>query len=145
MPQVDLGLVVGPNLVNGNTASTLNGVLAANGTNVTIKPVDSAPDSANANNLVSSKGVADAIAAGLKDAYLVTLQNVSSSKLSFSVPGITASHVLPPGCATLSNPSAAGSNLTVVTSANNVTIQGTLIGTTNITMVLGILRTVTGS
>lgn len=77
MPVIDLGPVVGPqgpqgatgatgaqgiqgqpgpNQVNSATSTPLNGVLAGNGTSVTVKPVDSVP-TANSTNLVSSGGV----------------------------------------------------------------------------------------
>ena len=77
MPVIDLGPVIGPqgpqgatgatgaqgiqgspgpNQVNSATSTPLNGVLAGNGTSVTVKPVDSVP-SANSTNLVSSGAV----------------------------------------------------------------------------------------
>lgn len=81
MPTIDLGSVVGPrgeqgpqgqtgaqgdagpNLVTAETETTLTGVLAgANGV-VGVRPVDSAPNSLNFTNLISSAGVATALAA----------------------------------------------------------------------------------
>ena len=63
----------------------------------------------------------------------VTLPNVSASSRTFNAQGITANHELvQDGFAYLSNPKAAGSDLTLTTSANRVAVGGTLIGTTNI-------------
>lgn len=50
----------GPNSIGSSTASTLNGVLAGNGSTVEVKPVDSTP-TANSTNLVTSGGVKSAI------------------------------------------------------------------------------------
>ena len=63
----------------------------------------------------------------------VTLLNVSSSSRIYSCSGITANHKLSvEGFAYLSNQAAAPGELTLVTSANTITVQGTLTGTTNI-------------
>lgn len=69
----------------------------------------------------------------------VTLSNVSSSKLSFTsaddpeIANITANHVLT-GYWVFSNPSAQGSDWTVTTATNSIVIQGTVNGTTNLTL-----------
>ena len=72
-------------------------------------------------------------------AVTVTLSNVSSSKLSFTsaddpqIANITAKHVLT-GYWVFSNPSAQGSDWTVTTATNSIVIQGTVNGTTNLTL-----------
>ena len=78
---------------------------------------------------------------------IVTLPNVSDSNRSFSVTNITANHVLiQEGCAYLSNPSAAGSDLTLTTGAGSITVSGTLTGTTDIIGTFGIIdRSATGT
>ena len=77
--------------------------------------------------------VADALATSLHDALEVTLPNVSDSARTFTVNGITADHELVQnGYAYLSNPAAAGSDLTLTTYADAITVGGTLTGTTNI-------------
>lgn len=83
MPTVDLGSVVGPqgprgytgdtgqtgaqgdpgpNQVSATTSTTLNGVLSGDGEWVGTTPVDSAPNALNTGNLISSAGVANALA-----------------------------------------------------------------------------------
>lgn len=95
---------------------------------------------------VTSGGVHDAIVAGFRDVYKVTLPSASSSKRTFSAPGITADHVLcVEGLAYYSNPSAVMSELSITTAANSITITGTLSGTTDIIVTLGISRTITAS
>lgn len=72
-------------------------------------------------------------------ALIITLPNVSSSKLSFTsadvakISKITANHVLTGYCV-FSNPSAQGSDWTITTAANSIVIQGTVSGTTNLTL-----------
>ena len=74
-----------------------------------------------------------AISKTCHDVIDVTLPNVSSSNLAFSVTGITADHELVQnGFALLSNPSAASGDLTLTTGAGTVTVGGTLTGTTDI-------------
>lgn len=69
----------------------------------------------------------------------VTLSNVSSSKLSFTsaddpeIANITANHVLT-GYWVFSNPSAQGSDWDIITATNSIVIQGTVNGTTNLTL-----------
>jgi len=48
--------------ITAATATSLNGVLAGNGSTVTTKAVDSAPDSSSITNLITSAGVANALA-----------------------------------------------------------------------------------
>lgn len=70
---------------------------------------------------------------------IITLPNVSSSKLSFTssdvaaIANITANHVLTGYCV-FSNPSAQGSDWTITTATNSIVIQGTVSGTTNLTL-----------
>jgi hypothetical protein len=76
----------------------------------------------------------------IDDVIQVTLEDVSSSNLSFSVTGVTADHeLIQDGSAYLSNPSAAGSDLTITTGSGTITVSGTLTGTTDIVMTLGII------
>jgi hypothetical protein len=69
----------------------------------------------------------------------VTLSNVSSSKLSFTsaddpeIANITANHVLT-GYWVFSNPSAQGSDWNITTATNSIVVQGTVNGTTNLTL-----------
>lgn len=78
----------------------------------------------------------------LHDAIEVTLPNVSSSARTFNVTGITADHELVQnGVAYLSNPAAAGSDLTLTTANGKITVGGTLSGTTNITATFCIKET----
>lgn len=83
----------------------------------------------------------------LHDAIEVTLPNVSSSSRTFNVTGITADHELVQnGAAYLSNPAAAGSDLTLTTASGKITVAGTLTGTTNIVATFCIKETkATGS
>ena len=87
-PQGETGAAgpAGPNSISAATATTLSGVLAGNGATVEVKPVDAAP-TANSNNLVTSDGVASAIAAvrGLAQAVEIP----SNSDLNdFTSPGV---------------------------------------------------------
>lgn len=76
------------------------------------------------------------------DVIEVTLEDVASNNLSFNVTGVTANHVLVQnGFAYLSNPSAMGSDITVTTGNGTITISGTLNGTTDIVMTLGVITT----
>lgn len=50
----------GPNLISGDTATTLTGVLRGNGSNVTVQAVDATPTSGS-DNLVTSGGVQSAL------------------------------------------------------------------------------------
>ena len=76
------------------------------------------------------------------DVIEVTLEDVDSDNLSFNVTGVTANHVLVQnGFAYLSNPSAMGSDITVTTGNGTITISGTLNGTTDIVMTLGVITT----
>ena len=174
MPIIDLGPVVGPqgpqgepgatgergvqgnpgpNQITSATSTNLNGVLAGAGGVVGVRPVDSAPNSMNTGNLISSAAVAVADAAlaaaitnTLDNGIKVTLPNVSDSNRSFAATGITAAHVLvQAGFAYLSNPAAAGGTLTLRTGAGTVTVVGTLSGTTNITATFCVPRAVTAA
>ena len=76
----------------------------------------------------------------INNVILVTLEDVASDNLSFSVTGVTSDHeLIQEGCAYLSNPSAAGSDLTITTGSGTVTVSGTLTGTTDIVMTLGVI------
>lgn len=82
----------------------------------------------------STVTIYEAFSNTLKDAIEVTLPNVSDSARTFTVTGITADHKLvQEGYAYLSNPKATGSDLTLTTGANTITVGGTLTGTTDIT------------
>lgn len=96
--------------------------------------------------LATTAFVQDALVTGFRDVYKVTLPSASSSKMTFTATGITANHVMViEGYAYFSNPSAVASKLTIATSANKITIAGTLSGTTDIIVTLGIPRTITAS
>ena len=73
----------------------------------------------------------------------VTISSVSSLSTTRTVSGITADMI----CyeATLSNPSAQTSDWTVTTAANQITISGSISGTTDITLLMGPCRTATAS
>lgn len=101
---------------------------------------------ANSTRPVTSGGVYDAIVTGFRDVYKVTLPSASNSKKTFSAPGITANHVLcVEGHAYYTNKSAVMGELTLTTAADSITITGTLSGTTDIVVTLGIPRTITAS
>ena len=86
----------------------------------------------------SDTGKAD-VTKVINDVIEVKLEDVSSSNLNFNVTGVTADHELVQnGYAYLSNPDAVGSNLTITTGSGTVTVSGTLDGTTDIVMTLGI-------
>lgn len=106
---------------------------------------DSTP-SANSSNPVTSAGIYAALIQSVRDLYVVTLPNVSNSKRTFSAPGITANHkMLVEGWAYFSNASAVGSSLTITTAANQITVSGTITGTTNIVVALAIFREITAT
>lgn len=101
---------------------------------------------ANSTKLVRSGGVYSALVQSFRDVYKVTLPSASASKKSFTAAGITANHVMVvEGWAYFSNPNAVTSDLTITTAANSITITGTLTGTTDIIVTLGIPRTITAS
>ena len=66
----------GPNSVSGTTATTLTGVLSGNGSVVGTTTVDSSPDATHTNNLISSAGVANAIA---NEIHFFSAQAVSAA------------------------------------------------------------------
>ena len=107
--------------------------------------IDSVPTE-NSTAVVESGGVYAALVKSFRDVYKVTLPNASSSKKSFTAPGITSNHeMVVEGWAYLSNPAAVTSNLSITTGTNSITITGTLTGTTNIIVTLGIPRSLTAS
>ena len=107
--------------------------------------IDSVPTQ-NSTAVVESGGVYAALVKSFRDVYKVTLPNASSSKKSFTASGITSSHeMVVEGWAYLSNPAAVTSNLSITTGTNSITITGTLTGTTNIIVTLGIPRSLTAS
>lgn len=130
---------------NSSNPVKSNGIKTALDTKQDTLTFDSTP-TAESTNPVTSSGVYDAIVEGFRDVYKVTLPSASSSKLTFSAPGITANHVLcVEGHVYYSNPSAVMSDLSITTAANSITITGTLSGTTDIIVTLGIPRTITAS
>jgi len=99
-------------------------------------------------DLVESGAVYAEMAKGITDVIEVTTPSFSSLPQTYTVSGITANHTLvQDGFAFLSNPSAQGSDWTITTAANAVTISGTFSGTTATTvkMSLGVKRSVTAS
>ena len=126
----------GPNSVSSSTATTLNGVLAGNGNNVTTKTVDSAPDSSHTNNLISSAGVADVLAKEIIKVSFSLTGTGSTVTASKSNAKITADHELI-GYA-LGTPSAQVGSLTVTPGAGTVQVQGAINGSTTLTIYLGL-------
>lgn len=82
----------------------------------------------------SSESIYTAVTNSLRDAIEVTLPNVSSENLTFTVSGITPNHELvQDGYAYLSNPYAfKGSGLTLTTGNGEIVVSGTFVGTTDI-------------
>ena len=84
-------------------------------------------------NLGSTTTWVPVLVSGVYDSIEVTLPNVSDSNRTFNVNGITENHrLIQDGFAVMSNPSAAGSNLTITTGDGTVTVGGVLNGTTDI-------------
>lgn len=84
----------------------------------------------------------------ISDVYEVTTPAFSSLPQTFTAQGITANHnLVVDGYAKLSNPSALGSDWTVTTGANTITISGTFSGSTatTVTMTLGVKRAITAT
>ncbi len=99
-------------------------------------------------DLPTSGAVYTAISNCITDVIEVTTPSFSSLPQTYTVSGITANHTLvQDGFALLSNPSAQGSDWTITTAANAVTISGTFSGSTATTvkMTLGVKRSVTAS
>ena len=94
------------------------------------------------------KALQEAIEEGITDIYQITTPSFSSLPQTYTAQGITANHELvQDGYALLSNPSAQGSDWTITTGANTITISGTFSGSTATTvkMTLGIKRSLTVS
>lgn len=115
----------------------------------TFTGIPAAPTAAagtNTTQIATTAFVQNELATGFSDVYKVTLPSASDSKRTFTAAGITANHVLcVEGFAYLSNPVAAPTGLTLTTGANTITISGTLNGTTNIIVTLGIPRSISAS
>ena len=137
------------NLSNGTVAGTFNVYNGADGQG---SPGSAPPQmdgtasagSANAysrEDHVHPKDTSKADTTAVFDKVIeVTLEDVSSNNLSFNVTGITADHVLVQnGFAYLSDPSAIGSDITITTGTGTIIISGTLNGTTDIIMTLGVI------
>lgn len=100
----------------------------------------------NTTQIASTAFVQDALVTSFRDVYKVTLPSVSSSKRTFTASGITANHeMVVEGFAYFSNPSAVTGTLTITTAANSITVTGSLSGTTNIIVTLGIPRSLIAS
>ena len=96
-------------------------------------------------NQVSNKADTASV---ISDVYEVTTPAFSSLPQTFRAQGITANHnLVVDGYAKLSNPSALGSDWTVTTGANTITISGTFSGSTatTVTMTLGVKRSITAT
>ena len=137
------------NLSNGTVAGTFNVYNGADGQG---SPGSATPQmdgtasagSANAysrEDHVHPKDTSKADTTAVFDKVIeVTLEDVSANNLSFNVTGITTDHVLVQnGFAYLSDPSAIGSDITITTGTGTITISGTLNGTTDIIMTLGVI------
>lgn len=115
---------------------TVAGVGVAAGTkNVPLTGAD-LPMSSSDTTKVSTKlsTLETGVSVMLRECIEVLLPNVSDSSRTYSVEGIRAAHKLVnDGFALLSNPAAAGSDLTLTTADDGtITVGGTLTGTTNI-------------
>lgn len=130
----------GPSNITTDTATSITGVLKGNGSKVSGVTVDSAPDSSHTNNLISSAGVADALAKEIIKVNFGTLTGtggtVTVTKSTEDAAKITADHELI-GYA-LGTPSAQAGNLTVNTSAGAVSVSGSINGSTTLTIYLGL-------
>ena len=123
-----------------NSLSSLNGVLAGNGSTVTTKSVDSAPDASHTSNLISSSGVANALAKEIIKVALGSQTGTGGSVTwSKSSASITAEHEVL--AYELGTPAAQTGNLTWTTSAGAISVSGAVNGTTTLTVILGIVGT----
>lgn len=161
MPSIDLGSVVGPagaqgpqgatgatgaqgpsgpNQVSASTSTTLSGILKGNGTVVGVATVDPNPNANHSDNLISSAGVANALAKEIIKVNFGTLTGTGSSitvtKNTGNATNITAAHELI--SYQLGTPSAQIGDLTVTTSAGAVSVSGVINGSTTLTVYLGL-------
>lgn len=123
-------------IANAGQVETVAGVGVATGTkNVPLTGAD-LPVSSSDTTKVSTKlsTLETGVSVMLRECIEVLLPNVSDSSRTYSVEGIRAAHKLVnDGFALLSNPAAAGSDLTLTTADDGtITVGGTLTGTTNI-------------
>lgn len=156
MPVIDLGRVIGPqgpqgvqgaqgqrgeqgfpgpNIVGGDTATTLTGVLVGNGNVVGTRAIDAAP-TADSVNLVTSGGVKAALDS---EVIVVNLASFSSLPQTVSNAAIKADHVVLDS--TLGTPSAQTGDWTVTTANGSLTISGNISGSTTLKIVLGLAGT----
>ena len=165
MPVIDLGSVVGPQGAQGNTGpqgeqgvagpslistttqTTLNGVLAGDGSVVGVRGVDFTPTNLSS-NLIASGGVADALSNAVSNVVENEIIKVplgsktgnnASVTWSKSDARITANHEVI--AYEYSAPKAVASTMTWTTGAGAVSVTGKLIGTTTLTVYLGIVGT----
>lgn len=162
MPTIDLGSVVGPqgpqgpqgatgatgaqgaagpNQINGNTSTTLSGVLAGNGSTVTTKAVDSTPDSSHTDNLISSAGVANALAKEIlyyKDQVVSPAQNAQIMIIpaTGTDDSITTNTVVI-GCVFADPAAVSGSDITWRSYEGYITFSGTCFAATTANVTLG--------
>jgi len=136
IPKGDTG-AAGPNSISSSTATTLTGILKGNGSTVGTATVDSTPDSSHTNNLITSAGVADALAKEIIKVNFGTLTGTGSSvTVSKSNAKITADHELIGY--ELGSPMAQVGALTVTTSAGAVSVSGAINGSTTLVVYLGL-------
>lgn len=126
----------GPSNITTDTATSINGVLKGNGSKVSGVTVDSTPDSSHTDNLISSAGVADALAKEIIKVSFSLTGTGSSVTASKSNAKITADHELIGY--ELGTPSALAGNLTVTTSAGAVSVSGAVNGSTTLIIYLGL-------
>ena len=81
IPKGDTG-DAGPNSISGTTATTLTGILKGNGSTVETATVDSTPNASHTGNLISSAGVAGALAGKASTENLVAHIEATASSLS---------------------------------------------------------------
>ena len=158
MPSIDLGSVVGPagaqgpqgatgatgaqgpsgpNQVSATTSTTLSGILKGNGTVVGVATVDPDPNESHSDNLISSAGVANALAKEIIKVDFGTLTGTGGSvTVSKSNAKITADHELI--SYVIGTDTAMVSALTVTTSAGAVSVSGKINGSTTLVVYLGL-------
>lgn len=119
----------GPNEITGSTATSLNGVLAGNGSTVGAKTVDSAPDASHTGNLITSAAVANQVLrfTGVATGTGGTLCTVSNA-------AITVDHVVVE--CVFAAPENITGNVTWTTAAGSLTLTGSASAATSVSITL---------
>ena len=165
MPTIDLGSVVGPQGPQGNTGpqgeqgiagpslistatqTTLNGVLAGDGSIVGVRGVDAYPVNLST-NLITSGGVSAALSTGLAEVVEEEILKVelgpktgTGTSVTWSKSNAAIKAEREVIAFVYSDPKAVASIMTWTTSAGAISVTGKLIGTTSLTVWLGIVGT----